>query len=183
MAGPTAKHRTVFIDRDGTIARDVPYCSRPEDFHLFPGVTEAIGKLNRAGYLVVVITNQSGIARGYFDEAMLRRIHAKMVTDLKQGDARLDGIYYCPHHPDAGCECRKPKPTMFHHAAVDLGINLGESYMVGDMSQDIEAGIAAGCRTVFVLHGSQRAGEPLKAAPHHTADSFADAVAWILAQG
>ena len=104
--------RAVFLDRDGTIARDVPYCSRPEDLELLPGVGEAIRLLNEHGFMVVIITNQSGIARGYFTEEMLERIHQKLKNDLAKSGAHVDAIYYCPHHPGEGCDCRKPKPAL-----------------------------------------------------------------------
>ena len=175
------KNKAVFIDRDGTIARDVPYCSKPEDFELLPDVIEGICALNQAGYKIVIITNQSGVGRGYFTEEMLGRIHEKMIDDFKKGNARIDGIYYCPHHPSANCDCRKPKPTMFLRAAKDLNIDFNHSYMVGDMSQDIEAGQKVGCKTVFVEGGSQPADTPLDTQPDYFVGSFAEAVEWILA--
>ncbi len=142
--------KAVFVDRDDTIARDVPYCSKPEDMHLFPGVGASIKKLNDAGYLVVVITNQSGIARGYFDEPMLKRIHEKMIADLGADGARLDGIYYCPHHPDDECSCRKPETGLLEKAVKDLGIDIRSSYVVGDAEHDMNLGKKAGCRTIQV---------------------------------
>ena len=141
--------KAVFVDRDDTIARDVPYCSKPEDMHLFPGVGASIKKLNDAGYLVVVITNQSGIARGYFDEPMLKRIHEKMIADLGADGARLDGIYYCPHHPDDECSCRKPETGLLEKAVKDLGIDIRSSYVVGDAEHDMNL-VKAGCRTIQV---------------------------------
>ncbi len=174
------------MDRDGTIARDVPYCSRPEDFQIFNGVPEAIRSLNDAGLKAVVITNQSGVGRGYFTEEMLGRIHRKMLTDLERQGARIDGIYYCPHHPDDNCDCRKPRTALFHRAAHDLDLDFATSFMIGDMAQDIEAGKAVGCRTVLVLQkkdgASASGGPPLKPMPDYTAVDFAAAVTWILAQ-
>ena len=105
-------HRAVFLDRDGTIAKDVHYCRRPEDFHILPRVPQAIRLLNQHGFKVVVITNQSGIARSYFTEETLSRIHDRMKSDLQRDGASIDAIYVCPHHPDEGCECRKPKPLL-----------------------------------------------------------------------
>jgi len=124
-------HKAVFLDRDGTIAKDVPYCSRPEDFELLPGVAEGIKLLNERGFKVVIITNQSGIARGYFTEGMLASIHDKMQKELAKHGAHVDAIYYCPHHPDNNCECRKPKPKMVLQAAIDLDIDLSQSYVIG----------------------------------------------------
>jgi len=168
--------KAVFIDRDGTIARDVPYCSRPEDFELFPGVAEAIRLLNRSGFKVVVITNQSGIARGYFDEQMLSRIHARMLELLAGQQAHIDGIYYCPHHPDDKCECRKPKPAMVLQAANDLDIDISASYVIGDMEMDCEMAVRAGCRGAVRIAGSG----PTRA-DYQTA-TFKEAVEWIVKQ-
>lgn len=117
-------HKAVFLDRDDTIARDVPYCSRPEDFELLPEAGEDIFLLNESGYKVIVITNQSGIARGYFTEVMLEMIHQRMRTALAVFGASMDGIYYCPHHPDNECDCRKPKPGLVFKAAWEHDIDL-----------------------------------------------------------
>lgn len=142
--------RAVFLDRDGTIARDVPYCSRPEDLELLPGVGEAIRLLNESGYMVVIITNQSGIARGYFTEEMLGKIHQKLKDDLAKFGAHIDAIYYCPHHPDDGCDCRKPKPGLALQAAKEHHIDLIQSFFIGDKLQDIEAGHLASGKTVLI---------------------------------
>ena len=100
-------NRAVFIDRDGTMAKDAHYCSRPEDFELFPNTAKGIRLLNKKGFKVIVITNQSGIARGYFTRETLAKIHEKMERELAEEGAWVDAIYYCPHHPDDGCDCRK----------------------------------------------------------------------------
>jgi len=173
-------HKAVFLDRDGTIARDVPYCSRPEDFELLPGAPEAIRLLNESGLLVVVVTNQSGIGRGYFTEETLARIHRKMLEELKRCGARVDGIYYCPHHPDDGCDCRKPKTALFRKAAQDLNIDLARSFVVGDMPLDIDAGRAIGARTVLMTTGPGGVGG-VAVKTDYTADSLTDAARWILA--
>jgi len=146
----TKINKAVFIDRDGTIAKDVPYCSRPEDFELLPNVAEGIKLLNKHGFKVVVVTNQSGISRGYFTKETLAKIHDKMRRELARFGARLDAIYYCPHHPDDNCECRKPKPRMLFQAASDLNIDLGQSYVIGDNNMDIEMGRNAGCKTLII---------------------------------
>ena len=145
--------RAVFIDRDDTIVQDVPYCSRPEDLRLFPGVGESIRKINEAGYLAVLVTNQSGIGRGYFDEATLNRIHDKLRTDLAADGARLDAIYYCPHRPDEGCECRKPATGLLERAVRELGIDLRSSYVIGDSENDVAMGKKAGCNCIQVTEG------------------------------
>ena len=143
-------NRAVFIDRDGTINRDVPYCSHPKDFELLPGVAEGIRLLNEHGFKVIVVTNQSGIARGYFTEEMLGKIHDKMSRELARHRAHIDAIYYCPHHPDENCDCRKPKPKLILQATSDLTTDLSKSYVVGDLNTDIEMGQQVGCRTIFV---------------------------------
>ena len=143
-------NKCVFLDRDGTIARDVPYCSSPEQFELLPGAGESIRLFNIAGYKVILITNQSGVGRGYFTEEMLGLIHEKMKVKLADYGAHIDAIYYCPHHPDENCECRKPKPKLIIHAAEDFHIDLGRSYLIGDSAKDIEAGKAAGCKTILI---------------------------------
>ncbi len=134
--------------------------------------------LNHLGLKVVVVTNQSGIARGYFDEDMLSRIHEKMKSDLAVHDAYVDAVYYCPHHPDDLCPCRKPGTELFRRAATDLDIDLGESFVVGDLPIDIAAGRTIGCRTILVATGP----DPVDAGaadPDYAAASMMDAVTWI----
>ena len=113
-------NRAVFLDRDGTIAKDVHYCRRPEDFVLFTDAAGVIKLLNNRGFKVIIITNQSGIAHGYLSEETLGEIHKKMKEELGREGARIDGIYYCPHHPDANCGCRKPKPSLILQATRDF---------------------------------------------------------------
>jgi len=172
-------NRAVFIDRDGTIAPDVNYCSRPEDFEIFEGTPQAIRLLNTSGFKTVVITNQSGIARGYFTEDSLSRIHRKMINELGKHGAGVDAIYYCPHHPDDGCNCRKPGTGLFQQAVKEHGIELEKSFMVGDTQTDIDAGRAAGCRTVLVTTGP-RQGSDITTPADFTANSLLEAVQWIL---
>ena len=173
--------RAVFLDRDGTIARDVHYCRRVEDFEVLPGVPQAIRLLNERGFKVVVITNQSGIARGYFTEETLSLIHQKMKEELQKHGTSVDAIYYCPHHPDDNCKCRKPKPGLLLQAAEDMGISLRLSYMVGDDSKDTEAGKAAGCRTVWLTADPGRAVvRPHPQLPNHIAGNLYDAVQWVM---
>jgi len=143
-------NRAVFLDRDGTIAKDVHYCRRPEDFVLFTDAARVIKLLNNRGFKVIIITNQSGIAHGYLSEETLGEIHKKMKEELGREGARIDGIYYCPHHPDANCGCRKPKPSLILQATRDFNIDLKHSFVVGDRQKDIELGKAVGCRTILV---------------------------------
>jgi len=143
-------NRAVFIDRDGTMAKDVCYCSCPEDFELLPNTGKAIRLLNEHGFKVIVITNQSGIARGNFTEEMLAKVHEKMKDELAQEGAWVDAIYYCPHHPDDDCQCRKPKPKLALQATKDYDIELKDSLVVGDLQMDIDLGKAIGCRTILI---------------------------------
>ena len=171
--------KAVFIDRDGTIAKDAHYCRRVEDFEILPTVPQAIRLLNQHGFKVVVITNQSGVARGYFTEATLRQIHQHMSRELAKYGARVDAIYYCPHHPDDGCQCRKPGPGLILKAAGELGINLGGSFMVGDGEMDVKAGKAAGCHTVLVTTGPNR-GKEIEDTPNYIAENVLQAARWIV---
>ena len=144
----------VFVDRDDTLAKDVPYCSRPEDLKLLAGAGQAIKRLNEAGYLVIVITNQSGIGRGLFDEAMLDKIHAKLRSELAESGARLDAIYHCPHRPEAGCRCRKPDLGMIEQAMKDFDIDILGSYVIGDSdNHDMELAKRIGCPGIKVREG------------------------------
>lgn len=175
-------NRAVFIDRDGTINKDIPYCSRPEDFQLLPSVAESIKLLNQNGLKVVVVTNQSGIARGYFTEEMLEKIHQKMKGELAKYEARVDAIYYCPHHPDENCDCRKPSPKMVLQAASDLDIDLGQSYVIGDGNIDIEMGKKVGCKTILIKIGHKNA-EIINCLvkPDYIASDVIGATRWIIA--
>ena len=149
----------VFLDRDGTINVEKEYLYRIEEFEFTPGAVEAIRLLNQAGYLVVVVTNQSGVARGYYTEADVKTLHRHIDQVLISQGARVDAWYYCPHHEhgqppyNQACDCRKPMPGMLLQAAADHAIDLTRSWMVGDKPADIEAGQAAGCRPVLVMTG------------------------------
>lgn len=154
------KHRAVFLDRDGTINVEVQYLSRIEDFQFIPGVPWALKRLKEEGFLLVVVTNQSGIGRGLYDEAALHAIHDHMHADLAGFGVSIDACYFCPHHPEHGvgdyrreCTCRKPLPGMLQQAAEELDIDLSRSYMIGDKLADVQAGIGAGCTTLMVLTG------------------------------
>ena len=143
-------NKAVFLDRDGTMAPDVPYCSRPEDFELFPNTAKAIKLLHEHGFKVIVITNQSGIARGYFTEEILAKIHEKMKKELAKEGAWVDDIYYCPHHPNDNCDCRKPKPELILQAAENFNIDLEHSFVAGDLQMDIDLGKGVGCKTALI---------------------------------
>lgn len=155
-----AGHPAVFLDRDGTINEEKEYLFRPEDFSFIPGAPEAIRLLKEAGFLVIVVTNQSGIGRGYYDEEAVRRLHRHMDGELSRYGASVDGYYFCPHHPDHGsgeylkdCACRKPLPGMLLEAVRDFSIDISSSFIIGDKRADLEAGSAAGCRPLLVRTG------------------------------
>lgn len=153
----------VFMDRDGTISEEVGYVNHVSRYRVFPYAAEAVRALNEAGWLAVLVTNQAGVARGYFAEELIGRVHGVLEEELKKGGARLDAIYYCPHHPSVGeppyrfdCDCRKPRPGLIRRAAEDLGIDLARSWMVGDRYSDTELARNAGVRAAFVLSGYGR---------------------------
>jgi histidinol-phosphate phosphatase family protein len=175
--------KAVFVDRDDTVNRDVPYCRHPDDFMLLPGVARGIKSLNKVGLKVVLITNQSGIARGYFTDEILASIHKKMANDLAEQGAHIDAIYYCPHHPDDNCDCRKPKPKLIYQAVAELHIDLSQSFVIGDRLMDIELATTVGCKGVIVPSGQGK--EELKAStiiPDYVAPDFESAVQWVLKQ-
>ena len=149
------KKKAIFLDRDGVINKEVSYLSDPDKFEFIEGSIDALRDLKNMGYLLIVITNQAGIARGYFTENTLSKIHTKMTMILKNYEIEIDGIYICPHHPNftGPCECRKPKPGMIIDASNKYNVDLNQSYMIGDTLKDIETGINAHCKTVLLLTG------------------------------
>jgi len=157
------KRPAVFIDRDGTISEEVGYINHPSRFRLFPYAASAIKILNDCGWLAVIITNQAGVARGYFSETMIQTVHDNLRRNLREEGARVDAIYYCAHHPSVGeppyrqnCDCRKPKPGLVNQAVKDLNIALEHSWMVGDRYSDIELARNAGVHAALVLSGYGR---------------------------
>jgi len=184
----------VFVDRDGTLIREVGYLSRVEQIEILPRVPEAIELLRRSGLKVAVVTNQSAVARGFITEGELRKIHRELERQLAGHGAFVDGIYYCPHHPEVGlpeylldCDCRKPRTGMIEAAEKDFKIDVRGSYVVGDKIIDVELAHKAGARGILVMTGYGR--EELKSLsserkvwPDHIADDMYDAVKWILSQ-
>jgi len=181
----------VFLDRDGVLIEDSPnYITQVDQVRLLPGAAEAIRKLNDAGFKVVVVTNQSGVARGLVTEAGVKRIHAHLRRLLKQvAGARIDKIYYCPFHPEGSVpryakpsNRRKPQPGMLLDAARDLGIDLHNSYLVGDKESDMIAAKNAGCRAIAVLTGPDTDNwrNWLHGPPDSVARDLSEAVQWIL---
>jgi D-glycero-D-manno-heptose 1,7-bisphosphate phosphatase len=182
----------VFIDRDGTLTEEVGYVNHPQRLRLLPRSAEAIRRLNAAGVAAVVVTNQAGIARGYFTEEILHAVNAALVEQLKQAGAHLDGLYVCTHHPTEGrppyrarCDCRKPAPGLLLRAAEDLRLDLHASTMVGDKASDLVPARAVGARAVLVLTGYglgewEHRRETFETAPDHVAGDLLDAVEWVL---
>jgi D-glycero-D-manno-heptose 1,7-bisphosphate phosphatase len=187
-------NRAVFLDRDGTINEEVGYLKSLDMLKVIPGAGSAIRRLNAAGFKVVIITNQSGVARGYFPESLVHEAHALLTATLRKDGAMIDGIYYCPHHPTAGnskhtiqCECRKPATGLMDRAARDLDIDLKQSFMVGDKWSDIELGHRAGARSILVRSGFAPDDAGNKRPPHvedpdFTAHDLAEAADWIVEQ-
>jgi len=179
-------NRAVFLDRDGTIIEESGYLSGPEGVALIPGASGAIARLKRAGFTLIVVTNQSGIARGYYGEAELLRIHEKLDRLLEMDGSKIDRYYHCPHHPEYGgdCACRKPKTGMAEAAAGELGIDLSRSYFVGDKASDVMLGINAGGVPVLVLTGYGREERAILEAggtcPVRVFDGLAEAADWII---
>jgi D-glycero-D-manno-heptose 1,7-bisphosphate phosphatase len=188
------KRPAVFIDRDGTISEEVGYVNHPSRFRLLEHSTEALRLLNEAGWLTILVTNQAGVARGYFSEAMVEEVHANLAALLEKDGARLDAIYYCAHHPTAGeppyrldCDCRKPRPGLINRAAAEWEIDLANSWMVGDRFSDVELGRNAGVHSALVLTGygrgeweHQRSSWTME--PEIVADNLLEAVKLILSK-
>jgi D,D-heptose 1,7-bisphosphate phosphatase len=182
--------RAVFLDRDGTLLEEAGYLDRLERLVFFPYSVDAVRLLNRQGFAVVVVTNQAGIARGIFDESFVAEAHRHVAERIAAGGGRVDGFYYCPHHPDGvveayrqRCDCRKPQPGMLIRAASDLGLDLTRSFVVGDRWHDLEAGRTVGARGVLVRTGYGRSEEASGSSdiiPAAIVDNLIEAVSWIL---
>jgi D-glycero-D-manno-heptose 1,7-bisphosphate phosphatase len=180
----------IFLDRDGTLVEEAGYADRLERLIFYPYSIDAVRLLNRAGYAVVVVTNQAGVARGIFKESFVAEAHRHISDRLAAGGARVDGFYYCPHHPEASvaeyrqtCTCRKPQPGMFTRAAEELDIALDKSFVVGDRWHDLEAGQRVGVRGVLVRTGYGRTEEASphpRVTPAAIADNVIQAASWIL---
>jgi D-glycero-D-manno-heptose 1,7-bisphosphate phosphatase len=154
------KNRAVFLDRDGTINVEKGYVHKIEDFEFIPGVPRAINLFKNAGFLVIVVTNQSGVARGYYSIDAVNRLHGYMDSELARHGTSVDAYYVCPHHPQGivgefakACDCRKPGPGMLLKAANDFSVDLASSFLIGDKQTDVEAALSAGCRPVLVETG------------------------------
>ena len=187
-------NRAVFLDRDGTINEERGYINHVDRFQLLPGAAKAIRLINTNGLKAVVVTNQSGVARGMFPESLVGEVHRTMEDMLRADGAHIDGIYYCPHHPDFGppeyrkrCHCRKPATGMIERACHDLGIDPTRSYMIGDRIIDVEFGHKIGAKGILVLTGYGKGELTYKNGqgsekPDFIARDLYDAVRWIIAQ-
>lgn len=170
------RRRAVFVDKDGTLVVNVPYNVDPDLVQLTPRAVDGIRALNEEGYRIIVVSNQPGAALGRFPEEKLKDVEQR----LRELLPALDGFYYCPHHPEAGCGCRKPAPGLIERAAQEHGVDLAQSWLVGDILDDIEAGRRAGCRTILVDVGNEtewRPGE--QRVPHHVVGDLGEAAAII----
>lgn len=182
----------VFLDRDGTLLEEAGYLDRLERLVFFPFAIDAVRLLNRAGFAVVIITNQSGVGRGMYPEEFVVGAHEVIAARMAEGGARVDAFYYCPHHPAADidkyrleCDCRKPAPGMLRRAAADLDLDLSRSFTVGDKWTDVQVGQAAGARGILVRTGYGMSSEhrrPSGAEPAAIVDDVIAATAWILRQ-
>ena len=184
----------VFIDRDGTLTEEVGYVNHPSRLRLLPRSAAAVRRLNQAGIAAVVVTNQAGVARGYFSAEVLAAVNSALVLMLKDEGAYLDGVYVCPHHPTEGappyrtvCDCRKPKPGLLYRAAADHGLDLAQATLVDDKPSDLVTARAVGARSVLVLTGyglgeweHRRTTFPVP--PDHVASDLFDAVDWVLSR-
>ena len=184
------KPAAVFLDRDGTLIEEVGYLDRPERVELYPWSTDAIRALNRGGLRIVMVTNQSGVARGFFSEAVVERVHRHIAELLGAGGATIDAYYYCPHHPDGkvagfarACECRKPGRGLVDRAARELGIDPERSFTVGDRWLDVALARAVGARGILVRTGygvTEEARPPQGLAADAVVDNLVGAASWIL---
>lgn len=180
----------VFLDRDGTLSEERGFIDRLELLEIFPWTSDAIRLLNRAGFAVIVVTNQSAIGRGIIDLTFLQSVHDTLDRHFAKSGARVDRYYFCPHHPDAPlpeyrmvCRCRKPGPGMIEQAAADLELDLSRSFMVGDRPIDVASGHAAGVRSVLVRSGHSSGGSDAPAGlrePDAILNNLMEAVGWIL---
>lgn len=176
-------NRAVFLDRDGTLIVEKNYLHKIEDVEFVAGAGRALARLKRMGFLLILITNQSGVGRGYYTMDDVQRVHRHLLAALQQEGATLDGIYICPHHPDDNCDCRKPKTKLLRDAAAKFQIDPVQSFMVGDRELDVELGRNMGCRTVLVRTGyGEKVVAQKLATPDFTATDLPAAVEWILKQ-
>ncbi|MDI7275161.1 MAG: D-glycero-beta-D-manno-heptose 1,7-bisphosphate 7-phosphatase [Anaerolineae bacterium] len=180
--GLEAAVRAVFLDRDGVINENrEDYVKSWDEFSFLPGALEALRRLAASPLLIVVVTNQAAIGRGLVSADMVHEVNRRMIEEIEATGGRVDALYLCPHNRDESCECRKPKPGLLIQAAQEMGIDLGQSYCVGDKLSDLEAGRAVGCGGVLVLTGVGRDQDLANAAGYRVVSDLAEAVETILA--
>jgi D-glycero-D-manno-heptose 1,7-bisphosphate phosphatase len=193
MSGPKESSKTprpaCFLDRDGVLIEEVNYLASPGQVALIKGAAEALRKLRAAGHVIIVVTNQAGVAKGYFREDIIPAVHSRIHELLADGGASVDGFYYCPHHPSGKvreysveCSCRKPEPGMILRAASELNVDLASSFMIGDKISDLEAAANAGCRAAALVrtgHGGAHAEKAARAG-FPVFDDIAGAVDFLL---
>lgn len=174
----------VFLDRDGTLIREKNYLKDPDEVELLPGVAEGLKMLQDEGAVLVIVSNQSGVARGFFGVDAVEAVNRRTLQLLADQDVVITNVYYCPHHPDEQCLCRKPEPGMLIEAAEASGLDLHSAFMIGDKRADVGAGKNAGTRTILLLtgHGQTEAAAPDGPSADYVAENFSAAAAWILAQ-
>jgi D-glycero-D-manno-heptose 1,7-bisphosphate phosphatase len=177
----------VFLDRDGTLVIERGYLSDPDDIELLPGTAQALRELKAAGYPLVVISNQSGVGRGFYPESRVHEAMARLRHELRARGVELDAVYFCPHRPEAGCACRKPGTALLERAADDLELTLRHSVMVGDKMLDVETGHRAGAHGILLRTGygrdEEQRGADARTVPDAVCDDIAQAARWILERG
>jgi D-glycero-D-manno-heptose 1,7-bisphosphate phosphatase len=180
----TGEQAAIFIDRDGTMIREVGHLHREDQLEILPGVPEALRLLRDKGYKIVVVTNQSVVARGRLTEAVLAEIHSELLHRLARAGARVDGLYYCPHHPIEGfapykviCQCRKPNTGLIRRAATELGLVVEQSYVIGDQSTDMELAARSGAKGIWIAPAAEPDAVPYGA--DHVVQSLLEAARWI----
>lgn len=174
-------NRAVFLDRDGTINKDVGYLNNPNELVFIRGAKTGVRILKKKGFLVFVVTNQSGVARGYITLDALSRINGKLYNEFRKEGISIDGIYYCPHHPEDNCDCRKPRPKMVKDIAREYKIDLKNSFFIGDKPSDIKTGKNAGCKTVLTSKDTAVLREDSEwTAPDFIAKDLLSAARWVI---
>lgn len=177
-------NKAVFLDRDGTLNKEIGFAKKKEDYERLPGVVEGLKILMKLGFKLIVVTSQSGVARGFYTEKEVHEFHDHLTKDLEKEGVKIDAFYFCPHHATQGigkykveCDCRKPKTGMIDKAVKDFEIDTKKSYMIGDKDADIMMGKAAGCTSIFVKTGTNKNLQGI--APDYTAENLHDAAKWI----
>ena len=183
--------KVIFLDRDGVINKDPSgwtdhsYVTRWEDFLFLPGAKDAVKKLSKAGYEIIVISNQAGVNKGYFTMDDLKDVNERMLKELFLHGGKVRSVHYCPHRKDEGCGCRKPNTGLFKEATRDMDINFNSAFFIGDGSMDIEAGKRMGCKTILLLSGKSKLedAKDWKVKPDFIKRDLSEAVEWVLKTG